>query len=279
MTAPRWIAEAIEAAYDNGPGDGKLVTALIERLPLEAMARVLTEAQGNRGDQLAAILGVLTDGDPEVVELTELYQGASRALDEAGVPYAINVEIPPHIVIEATIGELAPRKEAEVHQVPAHPGTLQLGLPDRIRWLAQQRPIRAELESVQATRDLAEKMATKYQQERDELKAALALSRELHQNAERAFADAVAERGGARAQLVAVDRALEAAGVPLEVRSKANDLPSAVAWLAAERDWLTKSRDADYERHKADRADQAAYIEQLEIEITALEEEIWEDAP
>lgn len=348
MTAPRWIAEAIEAAYDNGPGDGKLVTALIERLPLEAMARVLTEAQGNRGDQLAAILGVLSDGDPEVVELTELYQDACRALDEAGVPYAINVEIPPHIVIEATIGELAPRKEAEIRQVPAHPGTVHLGLPDRIRWLAQQRPIRAEVDAAQATRKLAEEIATKYMQERDAAKEALHLFIErvaaaacmpICDNADHVVAaigglaarerqtEELAEQrllelsqlrkmhDGASADLdrerrerqdteaaaanrelaltVELDNArretkeLKAAVVErniylrtlIESDFPAHELRRALAVLIGGNEWKLHLVDLERDTLRAKVADQAAYIEQLELEIAALEDEIWEDEP
>lgn len=134
MTAPRWIAEAIEAAYENGPGDGKLATALIERLPLEAIAAELVrERSTDRDASLMAIVRVLTDGDPEVVSLTELYQGACKALDDAGVPYA------------SSVGELG----AMVTLGPAEP----LDLADRIRWLAQQRPTRLELQRVEAERD------------------------------------------------------------------------------------------------------------------------------
>lgn len=159
VTAPRWIAEALDACgviADKCTDD--IAKALIERLPIEAMVTAATMSMHGDGvtdravarEAVANIMRILTDGDPEVVELTELYQGACRALDAAGVPYAIDAEIQPHIMIKTTIGETAPHKPAEVHHVPARPCTLQLGLAGRIQWLAQQRPTRIELQRLQA---------------------------------------------------------------------------------------------------------------------------------
>lgn len=96
MTAPRWISEAIEASATLVTPE--LISAttkeLLERLPIEAITVVLRGIVGPAGltaleqpGSLASIVSALTDGDPEVVELTELYQGACRALDAAGVPY------------------------------------------------------------------------------------------------------------------------------------------------------------------------------------------------
>lgn len=142
MTAPRWIAEAIAAASDgltmgDSPGVEELATALIERLPLEALAVELDrERSADRDASLMAMVRVLTDGDPEVVELTELYQSACLALDEAGVPYAS--ERVDSDEASATFGS----KFSE-----------SLNLADRIRWLAQQRPTRLDLQRVEAERD------------------------------------------------------------------------------------------------------------------------------
>jgi hypothetical protein len=145
MTAPRWIAEALDASLTRRDEEAdvsadELAAALIERLPIEAMYAAgcaLRPEERTVMGIVRAAMGVLSDGDPEVVELTELYQAASRALDDAGVPYAVNT--------------------AEVY------------LAGRIRWLAEQRPTRLDLQRVEAERDLA---------------------RAMHQDAERAFADA-----------------------------------------------------------------------------------------
>lgn len=138
MTAPRWIAEALDVALnasDDAIGrvdyDG-IATALLERLPLEAIAcevpRALDDiADGMHGRVVADIMRVLTDGDPDVATLTELYQGASKALDAAGVPYAVNT--------------------AELYR--------PLDLAGRIQWLAQQRPTRLDLQRAEAERDAA----------------------------------------------------------------------------------------------------------------------------
>lgn len=143
MTAPRWIAEAIDATYGDGVDIctsvdvDKIAAALIERLPIEAMAAAGCEAitTGTPGNPMAAAVAmvsamvlVLAEGDPEVVQLTELYQGACKALDDAGVPYGA---------------------EGVDFDRP-------LDLAGRIRWLAQQRPTRLELQRVEAERDDAQ---------------------------------------------------------------------------------------------------------------------------
>jgi hypothetical protein len=140
VTAPRWISEALAASWDglsmgDVPGFDDIARELLERLPIDAMrAAALTSlddvaanrpAEQHSAIATTAIVRVLSDGDPEVVELTELYQAASKALDDAGVPYAVNT--------------------AEVYR--------PLDLAGRIRWLAQQRPTRLELQRVEAERD------------------------------------------------------------------------------------------------------------------------------
>lgn len=133
MTAPRWITEALDAACEGARHSmtdvrkDAVAAALTERLPIEAMAH----AAGDDLGLVSEIVRVLTDGDPEVVLLAELYQGACKALDEAGVPYAIE-------------------------------GCALTDMQRRIRWLAQQRPTRAELDAAQATRRLAENAAVTY---------------------------------------------------------------------------------------------------------------------
>jgi hypothetical protein len=129
VTAPRWIAEALDACSPIGTSAiaDTVAAALIERLPINEMARAMADAEANRADQLVSIVRVLSDGDPEVVELTELYQAASKALDDAGVPYA---------AAYADDGD---------QQV------MQLNLAGRIRWLAQQRPTKLALEGAVAS--------------------------------------------------------------------------------------------------------------------------------
>jgi hypothetical protein len=140
--APRWIAEAIDAGV-LGVSSRRLAAALIERLPIEAMMADIRQriagVAGITGDWIGAVAGlamsgavhVLTDGDPEVVELAELYLGACRALDMAGVPYAA-----------------AYADDGDQQVMP-------LNLAGRIRWLAQQRPTRLDLQRVEAERDVA----------------------------------------------------------------------------------------------------------------------------
>lgn len=247
MTAPRWISDAIEAGYDmrqgGDPDVDRIAAALIERLPLEAMVTALASFEGGgwmRPETVkmaATVMRVLSDGDPEVVELAELYQGACRALDAAGVPYAVDAE-EAHLEIGAVSGEMSLRKPVEVEQVPAHPAQQRLDLAGRIRWLAQQRPTRIDLARVEAERDLA---------------------RTMHQDAERAFAAAMTERDAARADLARERREHEEAenagsNRELELRTMEDQIQRKVV-------------------------DQAAYIEQLEVEIDALEDEIWQDEP
>lgn len=230
MTAPRWIVDAIEACESAAPGVlhvDQLPTALIERLPLEALrgavqikaadAQAVYDAGPKMwwGDEtfappprvIAEIVGrvvcVLTDGDPEVVELTELYQDACRALDDAGVPHA---------------------------QEPDDGPTEQLNLAARIRWLAQQRPTRLDLQRVEAEREVLRNKV-------DEIYAS-----------ERAL---TVERDRARDHLVAIDLVLKAAGISLETRRDEGDLTTAVQALATERDAarkLAEDIDGNYQR-------------------------------
>lgn len=222
MTAPRWIAEALEASLSraDAPGnpDGILAAALIERLPLEAMVRAI--AMGSDGPELIRrVVQVLTDGDPEVVQLTELYQGACKVLDGAGVPYA---------------------------QSPSEGQDAQpIDLAGRIRWLAQQRPTRLELQRVEAERDQA----------RGEMSAVHGFLRSAHE-------------------------ALDAAGVAQSPSESQHMLDSAlgrrVRALAYERDQLRKmyegaSADLDRERtrHQEDLASRDAEIVKLAAERDA----------
>lgn len=146
MTAPRWIVDALGDAYDMrgrpGRSADKIATALMERLPIEAMIDAIAGPPSTRDTcttLIAKIIAALCDGDPEVVSFTELYQDACRALDDAGAPYAIDAESSPDLAIESTAGEMTPRKPVEVSHVPAHRATIQLDLAGRIRWLARQR--------------------------------------------------------------------------------------------------------------------------------------------
>jgi len=140
-TAPRWIAEAFDVMM-AGPGAGdpeldRLAAALIERLPLEAVTMEIRQriagVAGITGDWIGAIAGLAASGaaaaltgDPEVVTLTELYQGACSVLDAAGVPYKMGGG--DHLAV-------------------------RLNLAGRILWLIEQRPTRLELQRVEAERD------------------------------------------------------------------------------------------------------------------------------
>jgi hypothetical protein len=145
VTAPRWISEALAASWDglsmgDVPGFDDIARELLERLPIDAMrAAALTSlddvaanrpAEQHSAIATTAIVRVLSDGDPEVVELTEIYQGASKALDAAGVPYAVATS------------------DSEGNDC-----NRELDLASRIRWLAQQRPNRLDLQRVEAERD------------------------------------------------------------------------------------------------------------------------------
>lgn len=187
MTAPRWIAEAIAAAHDglamgDCPGTAELAAALIERLPLAEIEQALRGIQPGdwSGGVLAVIIGALTD-DPEVVTLTEFYQGACRTLDAAGVPYGASAE----------------------------PGTWRekpLDLAGRIRWLAQQRPTRLDLQRVEAERDQLRKMY-------EGASADLDRERREHQDAEGAAANreigAQTALAGARERIAALEGEVE----------------------------------------------------------------------
>jgi hypothetical protein len=169
VTSPRWIAEALTAALPSAIGSltdeaddaGRLADALRDRLPIEAIADQLKrEGSADRDACLMAIVRVLSDGDPEVVQLTELYQGACRVLDEAGVPYATQT---------------------------------RLDLAARIRWLVSQRPTRLELQRMEAERDVARAALRQTTTKHDAIKVALD-----HQAA--MADRLVAERDSARAQ-------------------------------------------------------------------------------
>lgn len=125
MTAPRWIHAALDAVCQadtrmvvSTVDADDLATALLERLPLEALANAVPSAV------VANVVRVLGE-DHDVVTIAELYQGATRALDAAGAPYAVNT--------------------AEVYR--------PLDLVGRIRWLAEQRPTRLDLQRVEVERD------------------------------------------------------------------------------------------------------------------------------
>jgi hypothetical protein len=150
VTVPKWIAAALEDATPGQPfrgvDDDALAAALIERLPIEAMVRAVLGYNNPRdaSDLVRQVVrlavSALSDGDTDAVTLTALYQEASKALDVAGVPYANNDEVP----------------------VP-------LDLSARIRWLAQQRPTRLDLQRVEAERDEARANASEFRRQLDEL--------------------------------------------------------------------------------------------------------------
>lgn len=152
MTAPRWIRDSIDGQWAGNDVDDKdaeeFARELMEHLPIEAM--VSAAATGHEVDLniplplrtvaarrfVTAAVRALTD-DAETISLTELYRDASRALDAAGAPYAVD--------------------------------GVMLSLVDRIAWLTAQRPMRLELQRVEAERDIA-------RQEHTEASAAFAQS-------------------------------------------------------------------------------------------------------
>lgn len=322
-TAPRWIAEAFDVMM-AGPGVGdpeveKLAAALIERLPIEAMVDAIAVLPSTREactSLVAKIVGVLTDGDPEVVELAELYQGACRALDAAGVPHAVD---------RTDTDEASATHGAKCSDA--------LDLAGRIRWLAQQRPTRLDLKRVEAERD-AERVlmretreqwraeferltterdenarllelgkvavaeeharAARLADERDQLQKMyenasddLDRERSAHQEAEAAAANReialTVDLDNARAAARAIkEREAACKGgimLLLEGDLPAEKLRLALAELIGHDDRVRAVAATDRQILRAKVADQAAYIEQLECEIDALEDEIWEDAP
>lgn len=129
---PQWIDEAIESAWPRPGGAidaAKISASLLEHLPIARMVDAAAIALGGAvADEhtthqyaaavVTAIAQVLADGsDHDVVDIFQLYQASSRALDLAGVPYAIN--------------------EALIYK--------QLDQPGRIAWLATQRPTALDL--------------------------------------------------------------------------------------------------------------------------------------
>lgn len=210
MTAPRWIAEALAVA--DPADDDVIAAALLERLPIEAM-RLALDRWTDRHTALARIVAALTEGDPEVMQLAELYQGASKALDEAGVPYAIE-------------------------------GCALMDMQRRIRWLAQQRPTRLELQRVEAERDskasqLEElsKMFTGLSKERDRLVADLESALNRSAGYIKRMTDLEAERAGL--VKLAADRSEELARVTIQCRDAQNreaELRDRFKVIQAERD-------------------------------------------
>ncbi len=155
--APRWIGEALTMATarhmlaDSEESAGLLATALLERIPIIGMqlraVEVISEHVGGTArdmarDVVTALVSVLTDADSDVVTLTELYQNAARALDDAGVPYAA-----------APSG--ATDIDSRIDAVASGAENTHLDLTARIRWLAGQRPRRFYLQRVEAERDQA----------------------------------------------------------------------------------------------------------------------------
>lgn len=186
MTAPRWIAEALDAAAPAGTAgmsNEALARELIERIPLAAIEQALRGIQHGdwSGGVLAVIIGALTD-DLEVVTLTELYQGACRMLDAAGVPY------------ERGLTD------------DGDPQVMRLNLAGRIQWLAEQRPTRLDLQRSEAERDQLRKMY-------EGASADLDRERREHQDAEASAANR--EIGlrtaleGARERIVALEGEVE----------------------------------------------------------------------
>lgn len=146
MTAPRWIRDSIDGQWAGNDVDDKdaeeFARELMEHLPIEAM--VSAAATGPETDAsiplplrviaarrfVTSAIRAMTS-DPEVVTLTELYRDACTALDAAGVPYAASYA-----------------DDGDVQEI-------SLNLSGRIRWLAQQRPSRLELQRIVEERDQA----------------------------------------------------------------------------------------------------------------------------
>lgn len=205
MTAPRWIVEALEASFGSPDAVGRLdigatATALIGRLPIEEMAKAGHLAvlefrpdspTGAALGMVTAIVGVLADGDPEVVTLAELYHGACKVLDEAGVPYAVDGGDP-----------------AIAHSQPDQ----RLDLAGRIRWLAQQRPTRIQFEAeraalrlVVAERDAALQVGADLASERGRLRNELAAERSALKQVGEARELYRTERDAARERISALE--------------------------------------------------------------------------
>lgn len=248
MTAPRWIAEALEATLmEPGVGDidvNRLAHHLLERLPIEAMATAAVGAMAKgAGDQVASVavsmvgatIGVLAE-DPDVVTLTELYQSACRVLDEAGVPYAVDK-----------------RRDDTGLSGPPQTGQLQLDLAARIRWLAQQRPTRLELQRVEA--------------EREDLR-----SDAIHA---RALADVIGVRDAKIKELAERVGVLERDNLRTAMVDTRGEWHEVASKLAAERDNLRKN----FAVAVSQVADLEAQIEGLEAEVADIEGQLFEVDP
>lgn len=189
MTAPLWISRALDACSPiptTGITD-RVAESLLEHLPVEEIRRVIRKriagVAGITGDWIGAIAGSVTEGavnvlagdiNHDVVTVTELYNKAAKALDAAGVPYAEDDRTP-------------------------------MMLQQRIAWLAARRPTILTLQRVEAERDTALSLVRSRSQSilalTEDCQAKIIaltterdLARQLHANAERAFADCAAQR-------------------------------------------------------------------------------------
>lgn len=189
-STPRWIADA--AASVDLPDDvvADLATALVERLPLEAitLAAVMNPPEA----RCAAIVAALADDATETVRRVDLIRAirdVERALVEAGVPH----DDPP--------GE------------SGHP----VDLAGRVRWLGRMRDVKEtdrEREAREAHRWAGE--AREARRVLDELTRALGHIGAPGASLVRRAAFLRDQLADARQQRAAVDRALVDAGQPMD---------------------------------------------------------------
>jgi len=249
MNAPRWILEALDVAWSEGRAfsdiAARLTKEMFERLPIAEMTR------GVR-DEIDGIAGLSGDW--------------SAAIAGLAVSKAVQVLAADHDVV--TIAELYQdaARALDAAGVPyGADGHALMDMPARIRWLAQQHPTRSELARVEAERD---QVARELEQCRHDLDAEQRMRRE-----------AEAARDGAVEASRMFGEQTAATAATIEQTHDENDQLREEA-----REALQQCERAKHARFEAERdrdelretlKDRNAQIEALELEIDALEDEIW----